>query len=331
MASNSSKPNAPKNSNNHTSDSDANQHPKEKLTDDLDFWSMDTDEESIEAADIELDEVAEFLKSPVLPIGKTKSLSEISDTPAELKEIDDADILENLTKANSRKDIENTRSLSDEDLEEFQNLEDEEHQITTVKRQEKKESKKKRSPLELATTIACFLFLIGLGVFFYQYYNEKFDVLTDDKWASNIPVEGKYAEIEAVETWWSEPVTQAKLGVVLVPCIKITLGENTKSGALRLIFFSSEKGLSGNLRAKGDPFPLEFSNGKFSNGKKSITLQGTDGFESMAEYSAYRIQDKERWTVTINEGASIELTADDYTDLGHAPIEPIFKTLKINK
>ena len=63
MASNSSKPNSPKNTKNIGSESDANEPHKEKLTDDLDFWSMDTDTEAVEAADMELDEVAEFCES----------------------------------------------------------------------------------------------------------------------------------------------------------------------------------------------------------------------------------------------------------------------------
>lgn len=329
MAPNSSKPNSPKNSKNNKSDSDADKQNKEKLTDDLDFWSMDTDVEASDSSDVEIDEIADFINSPVLPIGKTKTLSEISDTPAELKELDDEKIIEKLTKANSREEKNTTRSLSDEDLEEFQNIEHEEHKEAANQKLQRKEKTKKRTPLELIATFICLAFLIVAGTYFYQYYNEKFEILTDDKWAANIPIEGKYAEIAEVETWWAKPVTQAKLGVDFVPCIKITLGENTKSGALRVIFYSFEEGLQGNKRAKGDPFPLEFSNGKFSNGKNTITIQGTDGFESMAEFASYRNQEEDRWTVNIIEGASIDLQSHEYDELAHAPIDPIFKTLKV--
>lgn len=331
MASNSSKPNSPKNSKDRDNETLGTDNP-EKLTEDLNFWSMDTDVEAADVADVELDEVAEFLKSPVLPIGKkTKTLSEISNTPTELQELDDDGIIEKLEKANSREETNTARALSDEDLEEFKNLEHEEILAVENQKNIKSNSTKKRTPLELAASTICILFLIGLGIYFYNYYNNHFDILTDDKWTSNIPVEGKYAEIEAVDTWWSEPVTQAKLGVDLVPCIKITLGEGAKSGALRVIFYSFEEGLNGNLRAKGDPFPLEFSNGKFANGKNSVIIQGTDGFESMAEFYEYRNQMEDRWTVSIKEGSTIDIRSADFENLGHAPIEPTYKTLQTAK
>jgi len=332
MASHSSKPNSHKHPKEDSKTPDASEpNSSDKLTDDLDFWSMDSDVEESDITDEALDETEAFLNSPVLPIGKTKTLSEISETPAELRDLDDGEIIEKLAKANSREEISTIRTLSDEDLEEYQNVEHEEELEVVKQKRERKEKTKKRSPLELAGTIACVLFILGFGIYFYNYYNDKFDVLTDDEWASNIPVEGEYANIKSVQTWWSEPVTKAKLGVKLVPCLTITLDEEAKSGALRVIFFSYEEGLNGNKRAKGDPFPLEFRDGKFSNGKSSITIQGTDGFESRAEFYAYRSQMENRWTVSIKEGPSIGTRSADFQDLGHAPIDPIQRSLETAK
>ena len=334
MASNPSKPNSHKNSKNkkasNTSD-DSELDGTSTLDEDMDFWSMDTDLPETDTTS-KIDESEEYLSSPVLPYGKTKTLSEISEKPAEMRDLDDDQIIEKLAKANSREETDVVSSLSDEDLEEYNNIEHEEIQEVVEQKRKKKESTKKRTPMELAGSALCVLFLIGFGIYFYSYFNDKFDVLTDDTWASNIPVEGEFAAIKSVETWWSEPVTQAKLGIKLVPCLTITLDDKTKSGALRVIFYSDEDGLEeDSKRARGDPFPLEFSNGKFSNGKSSITIQGTDGFESMAEFYAYRSQMKNRWTVVIKEGPSINIRSADFADLGHAPIDPIQKSFKTAK
>lgn len=307
----------------------------ENLDSELDFWSMDSDNKQIEQVS---DELEDFLTVPAA--GSTKSLSELAETSIELEDLGGEEIIKSLEKANSRGQDTATNTLSEKDIEAYKAQGAEEQETVINQLREKRKFNKQRNLTEKICTALCALFLIGLGVFYFNYVADHIDIKTEDEWVTNIPVEGEFANITSISTWWAEPVDKVKLGIKLVPTATITLGENSKSGVLRVIFFSSEEGLNGNRRAKGDPVPLVIKDGKFHNGKNSITIQCTDGFSSIAEFNAYRHQNlrpeeahepEKRWNVTIKEASSIHTSTSDYKELGHAPIEPLRSELRSEK
>ncbi len=312
-----------KKSNNSHSKSANKADPKvEPLTEDLDFWNMETDITKIDQTSEELDELEEFLKSPVLPTTKTKTLSDLSENPIELEELDDIKIIKKLEEANTKREQETVVQLSEEDLKEYAQQEVEEKQEIIKKEIQKRQSKPKRTPVEKIATVVCVLFLLGLGFYLYSYSVKRLDIKTEEEWVSNIPTAGEFISIEEVSTGWSRPESGAKLGVILVPTATITLSDDIKSGAIRVIFYSYEEGLNGKKRAKGDPFPLEVIDGKFANGRNTITLAGTDGFTDIADFYSYRSQFEKRWTVVIKEAQSMSVPAGSFNDVGHAPIIP---------
>ncbi len=188
-------------------------------------------------------------------------------------------------------------------------------------------TKDPKSIIEKIASIICYIAIIGVLSYLVHYASKQHNFDTSKQHDDNTPATGTHATIESIETWWTEPADDnTQFGVLLVPSATITLGPESKSGAVRCVFYSYEKGLQDNLRPKGDPFLLAFSNGKFTKtGTNKITISGTSGFKKLAHFQYYTQQDENRWTIQISEAGSSNTKKDKFTPLANAPIDPISK------
>jgi len=189
------------------------------------------------------------------------------------------------------------------------------------------DKKSRRSPIELISSLICYLAIIALFTYLVKYVSQQHDFNTEPSYATNVPVSGEFASIASVETWWEKPApNKAKYGVVLVPVAKITLGDDAKSGRIRSLFFNpANEHLNREAERKGDAITTEFSNGKFlETGTNEITIYATDGYEELAHFNFYRGQTENRWTIEIRETGE-DQTSTEFKYLAKAPIEPTSK------
>lgn len=287
--------------------SQSNQHPSnkdtknsiEELTDDLDFWNIDT---SPTNTDSDSDALAELERILV---------AQDSIEPNDQSESSHQEINEILTlataKINAEREMKDSLSFLNES------------------KSSKEKIKKIYSPLEKYAAFFCYLALVGILTYLIIYASQQHNFDSSKPYATNTPVEGNYASIESIVTSWSDSIeNKTRLGVILVPSATITLDSNSKSGVIRSVFYSYEEGLLGELKPKGDSLTHEFVDGKFNEtGTNQITLHCTDGFEKLAHYAFYRDQDEKRWTIEVKEAPSIETNIESFKPLAHAPIEPI--------
>lgn len=297
--------------------------PNSSPTDEADFWDMDqvlssTDStlDSIESESIDLEEIqAELNKEVDIPTVE-KPITNLSESELQIPEIDNLEVITALTTEQAKTETASEHDLTEEELEHFKAPV---APIVTI------DKNNRSTPFEKIMMTLCFMGLIAFGAYLISYFYDKFDVQTEKEWASNIPVKGEYASITKVETWWTVPQNNnTKFGVKLVPSVKITLGSDSKSGILRAVFYTYEEVSKNEKRAKGDPFPLHFVDGKFiDTGKNTITIYGTDGYTDISSFEYYRTQNEDRWTISLREAAAGETKAENFVELGHAPIEPI--------
>ncbi len=126
--------------------------------------------------------------------------------------------------------------------------------------------------------------------------------------------------------WSEPDKNKVNVGSILTPAATITLDSDSKSGVIRSMFYSYEEGLLGELKPKGDALTHEFVNGKFKeSGTNQITVHCTEGFEKIAHYMYYRNQDESRWTIKVSEAASVDEDISSFKPVAHAPIEPVQK------
>lgn len=312
--------------------SETEQASKEMLTDDENFWDLETTKEELE---ITAEEKAELEKIDQILQERTqrhelKSLSEHEpdmDLPCE------EDNINSLDKHRSNFNTEVLPDHSDNDPDTLlthasANAISEGQSEVGLENTELAESHRNiKSPLEKVATLICYLLIIAVFGYLINYASNQHDFSVAMKDEIQLPAEGEFANIEEIETFWSEPESNnTRFGVILVPSATITLGSGTSSGAIRTVFYSYEEDLNGNLRPKGDPFTLEFQDGKFlATGSNKITIHGTDGFDKLAHFIHYRSQYEERWTVEIKEAPSSQTEVNNFEFLTKVPAEPIRK------
>lgn len=286
------------------------------LSDDLDFWNLDNDDNLIETSSEDLDEINKILAANKL----ASPLKSLSEKELVINLPDEQEIISSLESHEGSELKEQLPDLSTND-DEFSSETDSQIVVIPAK------IKTPTSPIEKIATLACYIIIIGVFAFLIHYTSKQHNFDTAKSYEANTPVDGENASIKTIETWWSQPVSNnTKFGVILVPSATITLGSNSTSGVIRSVFYSSEEGLLDNLKPKGDPFTHQFHNGKFlSSGTNQVTIHGTDGFTEISNFMFYRSQDEERWTIETKEAPSIQTQINSFKDLAQAPIEPIRK------
>lgn len=304
-----------------------------KITpEDTDFWDLEVDAQPSETTLEEIEEIDRILAEQEL----YKPLIQLSKREIDIEVPCEKEILSSLDSHKGSEALEALQYISNKDVDELlasatAEVMAEEDGIELTPEPEIAPApainKADRSATEKIASIFCYLAILGVFGYLVHYASEQHDFDTSKSYAANTPVKGENADIENIETWWSEPVSNnTKFGVVLVPSATITLGPDSDSGVIRSVFYSYEEGLQGQLRPKGDPFTHEFRDGKFSATRTNqITIYGTDGFTDMSHYIFYRGQDEKRWLVDVKEAPSSQTQVNNFSFLAQAPVEPIRK------
>ncbi|MGB1259660.1 MAG: hypothetical protein ACPG6P_06450 [Akkermansiaceae bacterium] len=173
-------------------------------------------------------------------------------------------------------------------------------------------------PVEKITLALLAALLIGAGVFGYIHISK---LASDDSLESlDLPVKGKHAEISEFSTFWSNPGKAAgiTLGAQVVPGAKITLSESSSGSGILRVYFRNEKD-----EIVGDPIPLTFTSGKFSNGKSTIEVSASDGFHQEADYHAYSVEQNTVWRVQVLESSSTGSNRSDFSEIINTAVHPV--------
>ena len=161
------------------------------------------------------------------------------------------------------------------------------------------------SMVEKASLLAVLILFIGAASWgistFYDNAPEGDLVVFDEKF----PVEGTYAAVAEIETYWRKPIRSGEnadhgvqLKAAMIPCARIVL-DGSGTAALAVSFRNSEQELI------GDPVSLEVNDGKFvKTGTPEIIITSTAGFENLTEINAYTNFDIDPWSLLIVEGAA---------------------------
>ncbi len=305
----------------------------EELSEDQDFGNIESDPNEIDASSEELEGIDNLLLDRI----REQPFKSPSEQEIVMKFPDEKDIISSLDLHKSSKKAEELPDIANKNVDELlasataemkaEQAGKEGIQVTPKPQHVRQKAKDEKSPAEKIATLACYLAIVALFTYLIMYASNQHDFSTAMGYEANTPVDGDYASVEKIETWWSKPAgNNTKFGVILVPSATITLGENSKSGVTRSVFYSYEEGLIGELRPKGDPFTHEFKDGKFlESGTNQITIHGTDGYSELAHFMYYRSQDENRWTVDVKEAPSTQTDINSFKSLAQAPIEPIRK------
>lgn len=320
------------NSNQHSSNEDSQKN-IEELTDDLDFWNIDTDQNGSDSDSDALAELEKILaeqeaNEPEVIKSSQETSSEIQYKKGEFRAIDQSCKTTAVSDSNESPDHDINILLANATAK----ISAEREMKESLSFSNDEETKKQKEPyqkssLENIAIRFCYISIVAVFTYLIIYASKQHNFDPSKPYASNTPAKGEYASVESIETWWSEPAGKnAKLGVLLVPSATITLSSDSKSGVIRSVFFSYEESLLGQLKPKGDPLTHEFIDGKFlESGTNQITIYCTDGYEDLAHYAFYRSQDEKRWTIEVREAPSIQTSVDGFKPLANAPIEPIQK------
>jgi|GEM_PF-2466756 len=309
----------------------------EELSDDQDFWNIDTDPREIDTdakeIDADSDELVEIER--ILAENKLEQpLKSLSEQEIVIEVPDEKDIISTLDLHKGSEKAEDFTDISNKNVDELlakataeMKADQDGVQITPEPVVTVKKPKDYKSPVEKIATLACYLAIFGIFTYLIIYASRQHDFDTTKTYETNTPAKGDYANVAEIETWWSKPVgNNTKFGVILVPSATITLDPDSKSGVIRSVFYSSEEGLLGKLRPKGDPYTHVFVDGKFlESGTDQITIYGTDGYDELAHFIFYRSQDENRWTIEVKEAPSTQTEINSFKPVAHAPIDPIRK------
>jgi hypothetical protein len=273
------------NSNQQQTNEDSKKHP-EDLSDDLDFWNIDTDPKEINTS---ADKTEQILAEKKIQ----QPLKSLSEQELVIKTPDEQDGI----------------PIPPEPVE------------TVAKIRESRTSVEKIATLACYLAIlGVFSYLI-----IYASEQHNFDTTKGYQSNTPVKGDYANVE-KIETWWSKPVGNNAKFGILFVPSATITLDSSSGSGVIRSVFYSYEEGLLGKLRPKGDPFTHEFVNGKFlESGNNQITIHGTDGFEKLSSFLFYRSQDENRWTVEVREAPSTQNEVNSFLPLANAPIDPIRK------
>ena len=159
------------------------------------------------------------------------------------------------------------------------------------------------STVEKVSLLSVLIILFGAASWgvssYYENAPEPELILFDE----DFPIEGIYAAVAEIETYWRKPVRTGEdadhgvqLKARLIPCARIKL-TGSGTAALAVSFRNSKQELI------GDPISLDVKNGMFKKtGSTEITLTSTAGFENPSEINAYINEDIDPWSVLFVEG-----------------------------
>jgi hypothetical protein len=128
----------------------------------------------------------------------------------------------------------------------------------------------------------------------------------------SLPITGKLATVRDMQHGWRlrQPGDRAKSHFQMLPYTTVTLDPATKGSGYVRVWFCDGKGAT-----RGDIITLKFTNGAFVDGGRgekvlspqSITVSGTEGYDSLTQHAAYAAGQDSRWWIKLEEGV-------DYSD-----------------
>ena len=167
-----------------------------------------------------------------------------------------------------------------------------------------------------------FVLLLAALIAFMNSIKASHHIQSTPPWQSNLPKKGDFIDVSNIETYWrasSQETPDVKVNVAFCPEVRITLGNQSSNGSLRVSF----KNAQGKL--VGDSQILHINNGVFANQSKQAQIYCTDGFLQESSLRGYLGQNTYRWSVHLLESPPNATSLNDEKVLGHAPISPLFK------
>ena len=160
---------------------------------------------------------------------------------------------------------------------------------------------------ELFSVAACLILLLGLGGFAYRHSIRMLATENDLVESSDFPIPGKHLTVEAVTTYWREPILEGegrdncRRGTLLLPVVELRVTGGP--GAIR-VFFRNQDG-----ELVGDAVTRATTPGA------TLLVPATAGFEDSGMYAAYRIGTVPPWSVEVHEAAATGGAKEAFTRL----------------
>ena len=160
--------------------------------------------------------------------------------------------------------------------------------------------------LEKISLLAVLVCLVGVAIWTFSNFLTEAPEGELVAFTSDFPVESDSLTIEAVETWWREPITEgddADVGVVLgtqlIPCASITL-KSSETANLQISFRDGEDKLI------GDIINLSVENGRFrQSDSNEIIIHATAGFPNASDLHPYTLGEIDPWSLVIVEESNL--------------------------
>lgn len=127
---------------------------------------------------------------------------------------------------------------------------------------------------------------------------------------SDLPIRGQKISADKIRSYWREPDPgkgeTARRGTILIPVVELDVSGSP--GAIRVFFRNSEKATVGDAVTRT------------VNGKSTLTIPATAGFDDAGLFAAYRTGETEAWTIEVFEGASENAAGSTFKKLFEMPI-----------
>lgn len=161
--------------------------------------------------------------------------------------------------------------------------------------------------------LAVFLVLIlAGGLFFIANSVGKLPEETKTLTIGDFPIKGSRVEAISFKSYWRDPVTTGpdadtvRRGTIILPVVE--LGVSGGPAAIRIFYRNSDGATVGDAVTHA------------VNGKATLILPATAGFEEPGMHAAYRTGDAKPWIVEVFEGPSANAAGSDFKKLFEIPV-----------
>lgn len=159
--------------------------------------------------------------------------------------------------------------------------------------------------------LAGFLALVLGGLLFFLAYSVN-KIPEDPKplTPGDLPIAGKIISADKISSYWREPDISGgetvRRGTLLLPVVE--LGVSGGPGAVRVLFRDSDGAIVGD----GVTRPV--------NGKGTVTIVATAGFDDQGMFAAYRTGETKPWKIEVLEGTSENASGNEFKKIFEIPI-----------
>lgn len=125
----------------------------------------------------------------------------------------------------------------------------------------------------------------------------------------DLPIAGEKVSADEIKSYWREPDIAGgetvRHGTLLVPVVELGV---SGGGAVRVFFRDSDGATVGDGVTRT------------VNGKSTITITATAGFDDQGMFAAYRTGETKSWKIEVFEGSSIQAPGSEFKKLFEMPI-----------